>query len=162
MALREMAFGMATREQHEKIARFFLLALITCVIVAASSAMMTYSYPTTIKPIMGPMILVHDVSGDLALAITGFYLINHLQKTWKMKRATVSRYTGLGVVGIWLVGGGIGIYGQFVPLVQGTFIWGLHFWTCLASIIIVCFHGAWAYRPRKKGEPIGGEEPAAS
>lgn len=149
--------SMATREQQEKIARVSLLALIACVIVAASSAMMTYSYPTTIAPIMQPMIWVHDISGDLALAITGLYLLNHLQKVWKMKRATVSRYTGMGVVGIWLVGGGIGVYGQFVDLVQGTFLWGLHFWTCLASIIIVCFHGAWAYRPRKKAD----DEPMA-
>ena len=140
---------MASREQLERTARIFLLALITFVIIAASSAMMTYSYPSTIAPIMGPMILVHDISGDLALLVTGLYLINHLQKTWKMKKATVSRYTGLFVVGIWCVGGGLGVYGQFVTLEQGSLAWGAHFWTCLASIIIVCFHGAWAYRPRK-------------
>lgn len=129
--------------------KVLLSALTTCIVVAATAATATYCYPETLGAIEGPMIFAHDVSGDIALLITGLYLFGHLPRTWKMRRMKLSRYTGMFVVALWLVAGGTGLYGHFVKLVDHSPIWWVHFVTAMASCIIVCFHGIWAYRPRR-------------
>jgi hypothetical protein len=137
-------------EIRERRARQYLITLAVMASIGAVTATGLYSYPETLAAIERPMVWLHDISGDIAILVTGLYLFNHLQRTWRMKKAKLSRYSGIFVVGIWCVGGATGIYGQFAPLVESSWPWRLHFVTCLASIIIVCFHGAWAYRPRKR------------
>jgi hypothetical protein len=138
------------RDLRDKRARQYLVALGVLVSVAASTALGTYSYPETLKIIRGPMIFLHDASGDIAILISGLYLNNHLRRTWRMKRQTVSRWTGIVTVGIWTVSALTGIYGHLLPLEHGGWPWRLHFLSSLATIVIVCFHGAWAYRPRTR------------
>jgi|GEM_PF-2489635 len=133
-----------------KAARILLIALSTLVLIAASAAMCIYSYPETLAEWRGGFILVHDVTGDLAFALTGVYLWAHLTRVWKMKKLTVSRYTGIGLVAIWGAACVSGVVGQFIELRSVNWLWNLHFVTSMISIIVVCFHGAWAYRPNKK------------
>lgn len=140
---------MATAQQHDARARVYLILLTVLVSIAATTATGLYSYPETLAAIETPMIVVHDVSGDVALCVSGLYLVNHLQRTWRMKRLKVSRWSGLVVVALWLVAGATGIYGHVVPLEEGSWLWRLHFVAALATIILVCFHGAWAFRPRR-------------
>ena len=141
--------AMTDFEVREKRARIYLIALATLFFFAASTATAMYSYPETMADYMRGLIISHDVIGDIAIVVSLLYIVNHLQKTWKMRRATVSRYTGLSVVGLWTVASVTGIYGHFVELVDGSLLWQLHFVTSVAIVILACFHGIWAYRPRK-------------
>jgi hypothetical protein len=143
------------RELRAKRARQYLVALSVLVGTAATTATGTYSYPETLKAIRGPMIFIHDASGDIALVISGMYLWNHLTRTWRMKKQRTSRWTGIIVVALWCVAGVTGLYGHFLPLEHGGWPWRLHFVCSVATIVIVCFHGAWAYRPRKRAAKPG-------
>lgn len=120
------------------------------VLVATCTAAVTYAYRTTLAAIQGAMALTHEISGDLAIVLSGLYLFNHLGKTWRMKRAKVSRYTGIGVVALWSITALSGVYGQVWPLERGSLLWFLHFFTSVAIILGACFHGLWAYRPRQR------------
>ena len=133
-------------------AKVLLTGITVCIVIAASTATGTYSYPETLKSIEGPMIFLHDASGDVALLLSGLYLIGHLPRTWRMKskKFMLSRWTGIFVVGIWVVAGVTGLYGHFIKLEDHTALWWLHFVTAMASCIIACFHGIWAFRPRRK------------
>ncbi len=138
------------REDREKRARQYLWVLCGLVFIAACTATGTYAYPTTLAAIQREMVIVHDASGDIAIVVSLLYLINHLARTWRMKKAKVSRYTGIAVVVLWCVTALTGLYGHFWDLTDGSVLWLLHFVTSVAIIIGVCFHGLWAYRPRKR------------
>lgn len=140
---------MPSPKVREARARIYLIALSVLVSIAACSATLLYSYPETFGALTGPMIVVHDLSGDLAIVVSGLYLMNHLARTWRIKRQKLSRTSGLVVVGLWAVASVTGIYGQLLSLDEGTWPWRLHFVSALATIVLVCFHGAWAFRPRK-------------
>lgn len=141
---------MATVAQLQRQrARQLLVVLAVLASIAAVSATGLYSYPETLAAIRTPMVLLHDVSGDLAVIISGLYLSQHLARTWRMKRQLLSRWSGIVVVALWAVAAATGVYGQLAPLEQGTWPWQLHFVTSLATIVLVCFHGAWAFRPKK-------------
>lgn len=146
---RPMSTAARTRELQDRTARRILVALAVLVLTAATTATGLYSYPETLAMIRGPMIVIHDVCGDVALVLTGVYLNIHLRRTWRMKKLKLSRWSGIVVVGIWTVAGVTGVYGHFFPLEHGSWWWRLHFWPALATIVIVSFHGAWAYRPRR-------------
>lgn len=135
---------------REKRARQSLIALAVLASIAAVTATGTYSYPETLAPIRGLLVLLHDVSGDAAIVVSGVYLYLHLTRTWRMKRQRLSRYSGLVLVGIWSITALTGLYGQLFVLEQGTLAWQLHAVTSVAIIVLACFHGAWAFRPRKR------------
>jgi MFS family permease len=138
-------------ERRERHARIYLITLSALFFLAACTATATYSYPETFGPWMRGLIIAHDAIGDIAIVVSLLYITNHLKKTWKMRRATVSRYTGLVVVGMWVITSLTGIYGHFYDLTDGSLLWQLHFVTSVAIIVLACFHGVWAYRPRKQG-----------
>ncbi len=102
------------------------------------------------------MALIHELSGDAAILLTALYLWNHLSRTWRMKKATISRWTGLCVVGLASLCALTGVYGQVTELERGSALWFLHFVSSVAIILGACFHGLWAYRPR--GNPSGTAE----
>lgn len=141
---------MATPAKHDARARAYLIALAVLASIAAVTATGLYSYPETLGPIAAPMVVLHLASGDLAVVVSGLYLLNHLARTWKMKKLKVSRWSGLVVVALWLVASATGVWGHFVVLEEGGWLWRLHFVASLATIILVCFHGAWAFRPRRQ------------
>lgn len=138
---------------REKRARQSLVALSVLASVAAVTATGLYSYPETLGPVRRPLVLLHDVSGDAAIVVSALYLYLHLSRTWRMKKQRLSRYSGLVLVGLWSVTALTGIYGQLFPLEQGTWPWRLHAVTSVAIVVLACFHGAWAYRPRKRPQP---------
>lgn len=135
---------------REKRARQSLVALAALASVAVVTATGLYSYPETLAPVRGPLVFLHDVSGDAAVIVSALYLYLHLSRTWRMKKQRLSRYSGLLLVGLWAVTAVTGVYGQLFPLAQGTWSWRLHVVTSIAIIVLACFHGAWAYRPRKR------------
>lgn len=139
-----------TASLRDKRARQSLIALAVFASIAAITATGTYSYPETLAAVRGPLILLHDVSGDAAIVMSGLYLYLHLSRTWRMKRQRLSRYSGLVLVAIWSVTAVTGLYGQLFVLESGSLPWRLHAVTSIAIIVLACFHGAWAFRPRKR------------
>jgi formate-dependent nitrite reductase membrane component NrfD len=127
-----------------------LIALTVCIVTAATTATGLYSYPETLAELETSFIVIHDISGDLAILITGVYLIGHLSRTWRMKKMKFNRYSGLFILAVWGVAAATGVWGQFVPLVDHTPVWWIHFVTSMASVIVACAHGAWAFRPRRR------------
>lgn len=138
---------------REQRARQSLIALAVLAGIATVTATGLYSYPATLASVRGPLVLVHDVSGDAAIVMSGLYLYLHLSRTWRMKKQRLSRYSGIVLVAIWCVTALTGVYGQLFVLEQGTLAWQLHAVTSVAIIVLACFHGAWAYRPRKRPIP---------
>ena len=140
------------RQKREHLARIYLWVLSSMLFIAACTATGTYAYPVTLEAIQGGMVFVHDASGDIAIVVSILYLYNHLSRTWRMKKAYVSRYTGIAVVTLWTVAAVTGIYGHFYPLDDRTPMWWAHFVTSVAVVLGVIFHGLWAYRPKKPVE----------
>ena len=134
----------------DKKAAQLLIALTVCLCVLVTTATCTYCYPETMGALALPFMWMHNISGDIALLITGAYLIGHLARTWKMRRMKFNRYSGIIGVALWVIAGASGIYGHFVKLEDHGPMWWIHFLTSMASLILVCMHGAWAFRPRKK------------
>lgn len=126
-----------------------MIGLSIAAFIATCTAAGTYAYPETLAAIRAPMVLIHELSGDVAVALTVLYLVNHLARTWRMKKALVSRWTGIALVALAVVSALTGLYGQFVSLEQGSLLWWLHFVSSVVIILGACFHGLWAYRPRR-------------
>ncbi|MCP4500581.1 MAG: hypothetical protein GY822_11530 [Deltaproteobacteria bacterium] len=152
---------MSITDDRGKEASVLLIALSVLVLTAASAAMCVYSYPETLAEYQPTLMWIHDVTGDLSFLLTGIYLYAHLSRVWRMKKLGVSRYSGILLVGIWGVACVSGVAGQFLVLRNIPWLWNVHFSTSLVSIIVVCFHGAWAYRPRKRSSRPSSSNSAA-
>lgn len=144
------------RLQREGWTRRTLIALAVLVVIAAMSATLTYSYPQTLGVLHAPMLLIHDLSGDAAVLASGLYLWLHLSRTWRMKKLTSSRYSGLFGVFLWFLAAVTGVYGQVAPFERGDPLYTLHIITSLGSVVLACGHGAWAFRPKRPVRPKEG------
>ena len=135
------------RQRREVRAHRALYALAGAVTVAATSGGLLFAYPETLGATRGAFVWLHDLSGDAAVALSVGYLWLHLPRTWPMRRQRVSRWTGLGSVAVWGIAAVTGLMGQVGPL-EG---WprALHLGTSVGILVLVSFHGAWAYRPRR-------------
>ena len=137
------------RELKDDRAKGLITAMVVLLSVAASTAAALVSYPETLKLILRPMIWLHDASGDLAVLLSGVYLNIHLRRVWRMKKQKTNRYSGLLLVGIWGLCALTGAYGHVFELKDSLILYRIHYITAVATIVVVCFHGAWAYRPRR-------------
>jgi hypothetical protein len=110
--------------------------------VATVTGTLTYAYPETLAAGRPALLLMHDVSGDLAVIASLVYLWLHLKRTWPIKKLALSRYSGMLTVAAWTAVAGTGIYGQLAPLAPETTAYDVHTWTSVAVIALACFHGA--------------------
>lgn len=147
------------REQAEK----WLKLLIASGIVAITTATLTYAYPETLAAIRRPMLLIHDLSGDLSIVALIGYLVVHLRRVWKIKHQTDSRWSGYLAVALWSIAGLTGIYGQIWPLERGSTAYLLHLATAITLIGASGIHGGLGYRRRLRAAASEAEprEPAA-
>lgn len=139
---------MTVRPYAEEPARRPLIALATCASVATVSGTLIYAYPETLRAVRGPLVVAHDVSGDLMLIAAVVYLWVHLRRTWPMKKWRVSRWTGIVTVAILCVVGASGIYGQLAPMPSGSALSLAHVIAAVALVALACFHGAHGLRRR--------------
>ncbi|MEQ9502642.1 MAG: hypothetical protein RIT81_37570 [Deltaproteobacteria bacterium] len=121
----------------------FLAALAT---IATTTGTFIYCYPDTMKVVFDGMIVVHDISGDLAIVVGGWYLWLHLKRTWRMWRRVLQRWSGYITVLVWLVAAGTGVYGQFVPMPSGSTISTIHVISAIALVALGCFHSGYGLR----------------
>lgn len=140
--------GEAPQKDLRARARKWLVLLIASSSVAITTATFTYAYPETLAPIRGPLLLLHDLSGDAALIALFVYLVVHLRRVWRIKRQRDSRWTGYLAVALWLLAGGTGLYGQIFVLESGTLAYRLHLITAIALIGASGIHGGLGYRRR--------------
>jgi len=117
--------------------------------VCATSGTLLYCYPEALRRVQGPMIIIHDVTGDLAAVLLGVYLVFHLGYAWWMRRMyPISWWSGIAGLAAWIATIITGIYGQFAPLAQGSIFWWIHGIGSLLAVVIVCGHAAYGYRLR--------------
>ena len=121
--------------------------LAASVVVATVSGTLVYCYPSTLGALGPWMRLLHELSGDAAIALSGVYLFLHLPCVWGMKRRRVSRWSGFVVLAVWVIAAATGVYGQLRPLSSGSALWLIHLISSVAAVVIAGFHGAWGFRP---------------
>jgi len=129
-------------------ARRPLIALATLASIATVTGTFMYAYPETMAPIRGEMVLVHDVSGDLMIVVTFWYLWVHLKRTFGLKKRAVSTWTGYTVVSVMAILYGTGVWGQIEEMAAGTPLHGTHLATAVIVIMVGCFHGVFGMRRR--------------
>ena len=144
----EMSARPFSDSRREVIARRALIALVATASVAAVSGTLIYCYPSTLGAWRGPIVLIHELSGDAAILCSGIYLLAHLMRVWPLRRLRLSWWSGLAATAVWGVAALSGVYGQLKPLESGTWLWHAHVWTSLFSVVIGCLHGVWGLRPR--------------
>ena len=125
-----------------------MIALSIFASIATVTGTFTYAYPETLKAIRAPLIVVHDISGDLSLVAAVVYLWIHLKRTWKLGKLALSWWTGLSTATLLSMVGATGIYGQIVEMPWGSWPATMHIVGGIAVIALACFHGAYGLRRR--------------
>ncbi len=127
-------------------ARRPLILLAALALIATTTGTFIYCYPDTMKVVFDGMVVVHDLSGDLALVVGGWYLWIHLKRTWRMWRRVLQRWSGYVAVLVWIVAAATGIYGQLVPMPSGSTMSTIHIVSAVALVASGCFHAAYGLR----------------
>lgn len=132
------------------VARQRLVLLAVLGGVATVTGVGIYCYPSTLGPVRRTLVLLHDLSGDLGLAVGLAYLVVHLRRVFRMKRRIVSRGSGYVAASMLVVTSATGAYGQILDMPSGTPISTIHLITSLALVVLACFHGAWGLRTKPR------------
>jgi hypothetical protein len=143
----------ASSSRPADLARRYLSLLAVCIGVAVVTGTFLLCYPTTMASLNPALVVLHDVSGDAAVLVSGLYLMVHLPRTWSMKRRAISRWSGFAALAVWIVAAATGVWGQVQDLSAVAALWWAHLISSLATVIIGCFHGVWGYRPRPSINP---------
>jgi hypothetical protein len=130
----------------EDSARRPLVALSTFAFIAVCTGTFMYCYPNTMEGLQTAMVVTHDVSGDLTLAATAWYLAIHLKRVWRMWRRVLQRWSGYFAVAVFAGSGVTGIYGQLYPMPAESVMGIVHIVSSIAAVVIGCFHGGYGLR----------------
>lgn len=127
-------------------ARRPLIALSTFAFIAVVTGTFIYCYPNTMESLQKGMVVTHDLSGDLTIACSIWYLTIHLKRVWRMWRRVLQRWSGYVAVAIWVAAAGTGIYGQLEPMPAESVMGIIHIVSAVAAVVLGCFHGGYGLR----------------
>jgi hypothetical protein len=127
-------------------ARRPLIALSTFAFIAVVTGTFMYCYPNTMESLQQPLVLIHDVSGDLTLVAGAWYLTIHLKRVWRMWRRVLQRWSGYFAVAVFAAASITGIYGQLYPMPAESPAGFLHIVSSIAAVVLGCFHGGYGLR----------------
>lgn len=124
------------------------LRWFACVaLICATSGTLLFCYAHTLARWRELLIWIHEYSGDASAALLGLYLIGHLRRTWRMRRArALSWWTGIGGTAAWVCASVTGIYGQFAELSASAIVWWLHALGSFLAVVVVFFHAAQGFQ----------------
>lgn len=136
------------RPYSREPARVPLIALGAAACAAIVTGTFTYAYPETLAPIRGELLLAHEIAGDAMLLSGALYLAIHLRRTLRLYKLALSWWTGIGVLTMFAVAGGTGVYGQLRALSASGSLYWAHVVSSIALVAGACFHGANGLRRR--------------
>lgn len=123
--------------------------------ICATTGTFLYCYDESLALVRAPLIWTHDVTGDIALLFLGVYLMDHLKRTWGLRKSRpISWWTGVFAVAAWLLTAVGGVWGQVAPLVRYSPLWWTHAVGSVAAVVVASGHAAYGFRAKL----FGGEQ----